>query len=255
MLNRVEIYPPAEMNRIQSFKFIFNYKIRKSVALNLLKKLRSPFAKKIYKWTGFLGLLFILTIVCCNYWIISSTKQQIFNEVTKIESRTVGLVLGTSKHNRFGKPNLFFNYRIEAAVALFKAGKIKHIIVSGDNSKEEYDESTDMHDALVEGGIPDSCITMDFAGFRTLDSVVRCLKIFGQKDVIIISQEFHNERALFIANYYGMNALAFSTKDVPASYSMRTTVREYFAKCKAVLDLYVTHKEPHFLGEEVKIRM
>jgi SanA protein len=187
--------------------------------------------------------------------VISTTKAQIFNDASKIEGRTVGLVLGTSKLNRYGKPNLFFKYRITAAAELFKAGKIKHIIVSGDNSRSEYDESTDMHDALVEAGIPDSCITLDFAGFRTLDSVVRCLKIFGQKDVIIISQEFHNQRALYIANYYKMNALAFSTKEVPAKYSIRTTLREYLAKCKAVLDLYVLHKEPHFLGEEVKIKI
>jgi SanA protein len=187
--------------------------------------------------------------------VIKSTSPQIFNDVSKIEARTVGLVLGTSRLNRYGKSNLYFKYRIEAATALFQAGKIKHIIVSGDNSHKEYDETTDMHDALVEAGIPDSCITLDYAGFRTLDSVVRCLKIFGQTDVIIISQEFHNERALFIANYYKMNALAFSTKDVPARYSIRTMLREYLAKCKAVLDLYVLKKEPHFLGEVVKIKM
>jgi SanA protein len=221
----------------------------------MLHKIKSPRVKKVLKWIFFLLMILGLTIYICNTWIINSTRAQIFKDVTKIEARTIGLVLGTNKLNRYGKPNLFFKYRIEAAAALFKAGKIKHIIVSGDNSKTEYDESTDMHDALVAAGIPDSCITMDFAGFRTLDSVVRCLKVFGQKDVIIISQEFHNERALFIANYYKMNALAFSTKDVPASYSMRTTVREYFAKCKAVLDLYVLHKEPHFLGEEVKIKI
>lgn len=213
-----------------------------------------PF-KKLFKWSGLLIVLLGLFIFVCNYWVIKSTKAQVFNDVSKIEARAIGLVLGTNKKNRFGKPNLFFNYRIEAAAALFKAGKIKHIIVSGDNSNILYDESTDMHDALVEAGIPDSCITLDFAGFRTLDSVVRCLKVFGQNEVIIISQEFHNERALFIANYYKMDALAFSTKDVPASYSIRTTVREYFAKCKAVLDLYILHKQPHFLGEPIHIKI
>jgi SanA protein len=221
------------------------------VAFLQLKSL--PF-KKIFKWASVLFLLLGIIIIFCNAWIIKSTRSQIYNDVSKIDSRTVGLVLGTNKFSR-GRLNLFFQYRIEAAVSLFKAGKIKHIIVSGDNSKEEYDESTDMHDALVDAGIPDTCITMDFAGFRTLDSVVRCLKIFGQTDVIIISQEFHNERALFIANYYKMNALAFSTKDVPMRYSIKTGIREYFAKCKAVLDLYVLHKQPHFLGEEVKIKI
>jgi SanA protein len=202
----------------------------------------------------FLAFMLIIILIA-NYWVIKSTQSQIYNDVSKIEARTVGLLLGTSRLNRYGNPNLFFKYRIEAATALFQAGKIKHIIVSGDNSHQEYDETTDMHDALVEAGIPDSCITLDYAGFRTLDSIVRCLKIFGQTDVIIISQEFHNERALFIANYYKMNALAFSTKDVPVKYSIRTTLREYFAKCKAVLDLYILKKEPHFLGEVIKIKM
>lgn len=204
---------------------------------------------------GVLVLLIAVFILICNIWVVRSTKAQIFDDVSKIEARNVGLLLGTNKINRYGKPNLFFRYRIEAAVALFRAGKIKHIIVSGDNSTKLYDESTDMHDALVDAGVPDSCITLDFAGFRTLDSVLRCYKIFGQKDIIIISQEFHDQRALFLANYYKMNALAFATKDVPAAYSLRTTVREYFAKCKAVLDLYVLHKEPHFLGEKIDIKI
>ena len=221
----------------------------------MFKKLKSISSKKVFKWSIVLLLLFGISVIISNYWIIKSTKAQIFNDVSKIEGRTIGLVLGTSKKNRFGKPNLYFNYRIEAAVSLFTNGKIKHIIVSGDNSIQEYDETTDMHDALVSAGIPDSCITLDFAGFRTLDSVVRCLKIFGQTDIIIISQEFHDQRALFIANYYNMNALAFATKDPPAKYSLRTRIREYFAKFKAVLDLYVLHKQPHFLGEEVKIKI
>lgn len=221
----------------------------------MLARLKNISRKTILKWLFFSFFFIALLVTICNVWVIKSTRAQIFNDVSKIESRTVGLLLGTSKLNRYGKPNIFFNHRIEATVSLFKAGKIKHVIVSGDNSQTYYDETTDMHDALVNGGIPDSCITMDFAGFRTLDSVVRCLKIFGQNDVIIISQEFHDERALFIANFYKMNVLAFSAKDVPASYSIRTSVREYFAKCKAVLDLYVLHKQPHFLGEGIKIRI
>lgn len=221
----------------------------------MLKRLKNLPYRRIAKWMGVLVLLIAVFILICNIWVVRSTKAQIFDDVSKIEARNVGLLLGTNKINRYGKPNLFFRYRIEAAVALFRAGKIKHIIVSGDNSTKLYDESTDMHDALVDAGVPDSCITLDFAGFRTLDSVLRCYKIFGQKDIIIISQEFHDQRALFLANYYKMNALAFATKDVPAAYSLRTTVREYFAKCKAVLDLYVLHKEPHFLGEKIDIKI
>ncbi|MDP1746339.1 MAG: ElyC/SanA/YdcF family protein, partial [Bacteroidota bacterium] len=101
----------------------------------------------------------------------------------------------------------------------------------------------------------DSCITLDYAGFRTLDSMVRCLKIFKQKNVTVISQAFHNQRAVFIANYYDMNAVGFNAKDVPNRFSTKTRFREYIAKFKAVLDLYILHKEPHFLGESITIKI
>lgn len=195
-------------------------------------------------------LIFFAVVFSCNIWIIQSTKKFIYTDVDAVPEKKVGLLLGTSKLNRTGHANLFFNYRIEAAVALFRAKKIQHILVSGDNSIKEYDEANDMRDALLAMGIPDSCITLDFAGFRTLDSVVRCLKIFGQSDVTIISQAFHNERALFIARYYNMDAVAFSTKEIPSRYSIKTSIREFFAKFKAVLDLYVLHKQPKFLGKK-----
>ncbi|MBN8697880.1 MAG: YdcF family protein, partial [Bacteroidetes bacterium] len=167
----------------------------------------------------------------------------------------IGLLLGANKKSSRGGDNLYFKNRIKAASDLLKAGKIKHIIVSGDNHIKEYDEATDMCDALIWEGVPDSCITLDYAGFRTFDSMVRCLKVFKQKNVTVISQEFHNQRAVFIGNYYEMNVIGFNAKDVPAKYSIKTAIREYFAKLKAVLDLYVFHTEPKFLGEEVKIRI
>lgn len=214
------------------------------------------FLKRRWKLLVLLLLLFTaISIFLSNYWIIHSTQNRIYSSVNDIPERKVGLLLGTSKLNHGGFPNLFFKYRIEAAAELFKAGKIRHILVSGDNSIKEYDEANDMREALVEQGVPDSCITLDFAGFRTLDSVVRCLKIFEQSDITIISQEFHDQRALFIADHYGMNAVAFATKDVPAKYSLKTSVREYFAKFKAVLDLYLLQKQPKFLGKSEPIRL
>jgi SanA protein len=192
-------------------------------------------------------------LIISNYWIVKSTAAQLYSDVESIPENDVALVLGANKTSHWGGENLFFKYRIEAAAALYKAGKIKHIIVSGDNHIKEYDEATDMCDALVKLGIPDSCITLDFAGFRTLDSMVRCLKIFGQKKVTVISQRFHNERAVFIGKHYDMEVVAFNAKDVPGQYSMKTRIREYFAKLKAVLDLYILHTSPKFLGPEEKI--
>lgn len=211
--------------------------------------------KKTLKWASLLFFLFAILVISSNYRIIQSTKKQLYTDVNLIPKNDVALLLGACKTLKNGNENLFFKYRIEAAAKLYKAGKIKHIIVSGDNHKKEYDEATDMRDALIAQGIPDSCITLDYAGFRTLDSMVRCLKVFGRKDITVISQAFHNQRAVFIGNYYEMNVVAFNAKDVPDSFSLKVRIREYFAKFKAVLDLYVLHKQPHFLGEEVKINI
>jgi SanA protein len=204
---------------------------------------------------AFFFFILAVIVLLCNYWIIRNTRCQIYSDINSVPANDVALVLGANKNSRWGGENLFFRYRIDAAVALFKAGKIKHIIVSGDNHIKEYDEATDMCDALVKMGIPDSCITLDFAGFRTLDSMVRCLKVFGQNKVTVISQHFHNERAVFIGNYYNMEVVAFDAKDVPGQYSLKTRIREYFAKFKAVLDLYILRTGPKFQGPEEKIRI
>lgn len=200
-------------------------------------------------------LLLLISLISTNYWVVNSTQAQLYSDVGSTPQNDIGLLLGANKKSSKGGDNLYFKNRIKAASDLFKAGKIKHIIVSGDNHIKEYDEATDMCDALIWEGIPDSCITLDYAGFRTFDSMVRCLKVFKQKNVTVISQEFHNQRAVFIGNYYEMNVIGFNAKDVPAKYSIKTAIREYFAKLKAVLDLYVLHTEPKFLGEEVKIKI
>ena len=211
--------------------------------------------KKAVQWMSVLLLITTVILSWSNYYIIKNTHSQIYSDVNLIPQNDVAILLGASKSLKNGNENLFFKYRIEAAAKLFKAGKIKHIIVSGDNHKKEYDEATDMRDALIAEGVPDSCITLDYAGFRTLDSMVRCLKIFGQKNATIISQEFHNQRAVFIANYYNMNVVAFNAKDVPDSFSLKVRIREYFAKFKAILDLYVLHTQPKFLGEKESIKI
>ena len=210
------------------------------------------FKSKIVRFLILLLVLFGGAVGFCNYWVVSSTRHQIFSDLSLVPYRKVGIVLGANKVWR-KEENPFFKYRMEAAVALFNAGKIKHLIVSGDNHVSSYDEPTDMKNELIKLGVPDSCITLDYAGFRTFDSVIRCKEVFGQDSVTIISQEFHNERALFIANYFKMSAVAFNAQDVPNQYSVDTHLREYFAKCKAVLDLYIFHSTPHFLGEKVKI--
>lgn len=197
-------------------------------------------------------LLFTGSVYLSHRWVKNSARGRLYSNAAITPVTNVGLVLGTSRSVK-GRPNLYFRYRIEAAAALFHEGKVKHLIVSGDNHQAGYDEATDMRDALVAAGVPDSCITLDYAGFRTLDSVVRCKYVFGQTAIVVISQRFHNERALFIAQRYGINAIGFNAQDVPANYSWRTTLREYVARLGAVADLYVFHTKPKFLGKKVII--
>lgn len=201
-------------------------------------------------------MLFVLSIflmiVLGNIWVVQWSNSSVYNSVSELPNKQVGLVLGTSNRLVNGNTNLFFKYRVEAAADLFKQEKIKHIIVSGDNSDESYNEPRKMYQALVKLGIPDSCITLDFAGFRTLDSVVRCKEVFQQNEFTIISQKFHNYRAAYIARYFGINAVAFNAKEV-ISQTRRPYNREYLARLKALLDLHILKTKPKFLGEKINI--
>lgn len=202
-------------------------------------------------WLG--PLLCLLLIIFSNWLIIYRTTPHLYNTVKDTPNNRVGLVLGTVKTLPNGRSNLYFIYRINAAVELYRAGKIKHILVSGDNHRKGYDEPTDMQQALIQKGIPESVIHLDYAGFRTLDSVVRTHKIFGQNKFTIVSQPFHNQRAVFIAQRYGLDAVGYNAKGVSGRGGFKTNVREWFAKVKAVLDLYVLQTKPKFLGKPVKI--
>lgn len=209
--------------------------------------------KKILFLNIALVLLSIIVIIICNKWITKTTQQQLYSDVDLIPKRKVGLVLGASKTTSNGRDNLYFKFRIMAAYQLFKAEKIHYLLLSGDNHIKEYDEPTDMKEALLALGIPDSCIILDYAGFRTLDSVVRCKEVFGEDSITIISQKFHNERALFISNKNNINAIGFNAQEVNKNYSFKTRVREYFARVKCVIDIYLLYTSPKFLGDEIQI--
>ncbi len=208
------------------------------------------------KWTIAFALLLIGFVLFSNWIIIYTAKEDVYSEVVEIPSgNSVALLLGTSRYTKWGSTNLYFKYRIAAAAELYHRGKVKHIIVSGDNGTSNYNEPKHMQQALIDKGIPESAITLDYAGFRTLDSVVRCKKVFGQGKFIIVSQRFHIERALFIANKYNIDAIGFAAQDPPEKYSFKTRIREYFAKTKAVIDLYIIHKKPKFLGKKEVINI
>jgi SanA protein len=173
--------------------------------------------------------------------------------VARVPHNRVGLVLGTSNRMRDGSPNLFFAYRMAAAARLYHHRKVDYLVLSGDNSQKYYNEPEMMQNALLELGVPKNRIYLDYAGLRTLDSVVRCRKIFGQSRFTIISQAFHNQRALFIAQHYGLDAVGFNAEDVTGRNGVKVQLREMLARVKVFLDLYLLNKQPKYLGEEVEI--
>lgn len=207
---------------------------------------------KILKY-GFLSLLVtLLSIFLIDLWVKKSTRAQIFTSVKTLPKNKVGLLLGTRKMLKSGYVNLYYSYRIDAAEQLFKSGKIEYILISGDNSREGYDEPTDMKSDLIAKGIPENKIYLDYAGFRTLDSVVRAHVIFGQRKFTIISQPFHNERAIFISKKKGLRPIGFNAQDVSSRYGWKVQVREKLVRVKMLLDIIVG-KQPKFYGEKIEI--
>lgn len=197
-------------------------------------------------------LLFLIGIISCNLYVEVVTSGKTFNNTDDIPKNKVGLLLGTAKYLRGGRINLFYQYRINAAVQLFKSQKIEYILVSGDNGSKYYDEPTTFKEDLMAAGIPEERIFLDYAGFRTLDSVIRSKEIFQQEEITIISQEFHNERAIAIAAAKNIKAVGFNAKDVGGNNGFKVKVRETFARVAMCLDL-IFGKQPKFLGEKITI--
>lgn len=209
---------------------------------------------RLFKWIFWIAAVIFVSVFSIDLYISKYSQADIYSDVTKVPSKKAAMVLGTSKYMIGGGKNYFYTYRIRAAAALFKAGKVKAIIVSGDHSTKYYNETGKMRKDLIQAGVPGKYITLDPLGVRTLDSIVRAEAIFDLKDYIIVSQRFHLERALFIARAKGQKAIGFVAKDIPgtvAAYRMKA--REYLARTKAFLDVYILHTKPRFDGKKEKV--
>lgn len=209
--------------------------------------------KRMFRFLFIIIIIGIITVWGVDRWVSASAKTNMYSNVANVPAKKVGLLLGTSKYLVDSTVNLYYRYRIDATVALYKAGKIQYVLISGDNSRKEYSEPEMMQAGLVAAGIPAEKIFLDFAGFRTLDSIVRCKLVFGEDDILIISQPFHNERALFIADKKDVKAVAFNARDVSANYGFKTQLREKLARIKLLLDI-TFNKQPKYLGEQVRIQ-
>ena len=196
----------------------------------------------------FFTVLCIGVMLICNQIVVNNAKGKVFSEIDSIKFNKVGLLLGTTPQARFDRiTNYFFIYRIDAAEELYRAGKIEKILISGDeNSLDGINEPECMRDSLVARGVPACAIILDGKGFRTICSVINSNKVYGLKNFTIISQKFHNERAIYLAEHLGLdieNIQAYNAKDPKSRRAYLTTIREYFARVKMFLDLLSINDE------------
>jgi len=212
-------------------------------------------ARKLYKLIHIVIVRLPRFVLLCHWGITQTSQKYLYTQVSEIPKQDVALVLGTAARLSNGNRNLFFEYRMNAAAKLYKNRRVKHFILSGDNHRKGYDEPSDMKKALMARGVPAHKITLDYAGFRTFDSVVRAKEVFDQEKLIIVSQPFHNERAVFIARAKGIEAYAFQARAISRKYGFKVYMREYLARVKAVLDVYVLRTKPKFLGKKEVIKL
>jgi SanA protein len=177
-----------------------------------------------------------------------ASRGLIYSEISQLPPTRVGLVFGTTDRIQ-GRENLYFRYRIDAATEVWNAGKIDTLIVSGDNRSRYYNEPEKMRRALIRRGIPADRIVCDYAGLRTFDSVVRAKEIFGTDSVLLISQRFQNERAIYIAKANGIHAYGYAARDVNTQAGLKTKLREVGARVKMWLDVHFLNTRPKYLGD------
>ncbi|MRI32191.1 SanA protein [Endozoicomonas sp. OPT23] len=188
----------------------------------------------------------------CNWLVDSETTGRLYSDTDQLPYSRVGLLLGTSRYSREGGINDHYILRIESAKKLFQAGKIDYILISGDNSTPYYDEPTTIRRDLLKMGIPENRIYRDYAGFRTLDSIVRADSVFGEHRFIVISQAYHNKRAVYIAVNKGIDAIAFNAGDGSQS-DWQNKTREILARVLAVIEVHLLSTDPKFLGPKIMI--
>lgn len=207
------------------------------------------FAKRPLRWGSRILLGALAILVLFNMWVVLRSSGRVSSNIASVTPAPVALVLGTSKTLASGGVNIFWRGRMDAAAELYKAGKVRKILVSGDNRSKDYNEPRDMRNALVERGVPASVITLDLAGLRTLDSVIRAHEIYGIDECVIVSDDFHLPRSLWLADRRGLKATGFHGPSLPWEISGKSRGREWLARIKAALDEWVLGTEARHYGD------
>lgn len=222
-------------------------------------KSRKPWRKSLRIWRRrllqtavLLTSLALLFVAYANFAAVWAARGRMFEDVEKLPATRVGLVFGTTDRVS-GRENLYFRYRIEAAESVWKAGKVDLLLVSGDNRSPYYNEPDKMRQALVRRGVPADRIVSDYAGLRTLDSVVRAKEVFGADRLLFISQRFQNERAIYLAKAHGIEAFGYTARDVESSGAFKTRLREVGARVKMWLDVHFLDTRPRYIGDKEEL--
>lgn len=225
---------------------------------NIHKKKALKISKTILSAILILIILFFVISVIVYFYISNYSKPFIYSDIDSLPNNKAALVLGTSPVTASGHTSLFFKTRMEAAKKIIDSDKTDYIIVSGDNKTVSYNEPKYMRNYLLKLGINNNAIISDYAGRRTLDSVLRSSEIFKQNKITIVSQKFHNERAVFIARKNGIDAVAYNADYPYKKYeeniwiNTKTFLRELLARDLAVYD-FLTDKKPAILGDSIDI--
>ncbi len=211
--------------------------------------------RKLLKFFIWSSLSVIILIVVINAGMLLAYRSSIIEEMGELErGYPVALTLGTSRWTIEGDQNIFFSGRINAAAELYHSRIVNHLLLSGDNSQREYNEPIELQRALSEQRVEYEDMTLDYAGFRTLDSIVRARAIFGQDSIIIVTQYFHLPRALFIAQHSGLQAVGFAAQG-PDTIPFRLMAREILARPMALFEVWFLGQQPKFLGEKEPIQV
>lgn len=208
--------------------------------------------RRLWRACLVLAALGLMLVAYANFAPSWSAVGRIHDDPAQVPAGRVAMVFGTTD-SISGRPNLYFSYRIDAAARLWQSGRIKAIIVSGDNSSKYYNEPARMKTALIARGIPEHRIVEDPAGLRTLDSVGRAKEVFLLNEVVFISQRFQNERALYLARGFGLDAHAFNARDVTTHAGLKTRFREVGARVLMWLDVHILGTGPSYFGKHIPL--